>query len=666
MNASVPQAAAQPATQEPPFFSDLSGDEARALLAHFAEQDVLAFAEVFDRVAVPVLGTERSFAVLREFALDDKAACMMAATSAISHGFAQQLADAMAITPGLAVKAARLLGSTGTRQMAEGVLDTVNGLRNTVVLGDLCRVTNALCLVYDGYRSMGTGILIDHDLVLTAAHVLDNCGYRVDGSANPAIRRSVTLKFNSPHLPGKPYVAQLANDWLVAYSPACIHIEGHALSAASANMLDFALLRLSAAVPGHVHRLPISPGGRLPPLPLDARERKRRYYLLGYPGGSDSKFSMGTIDDIHSAAARILHLCDSVAGMSGAPLLDENAKLIGLHEGKVADAAGKTLFNRATVLSKVAAAIDASRSSQPLRAPYTDHPSVRQAWIDYARRTAAPGGAAGDRVWTKALRSAGIDAGGVSFDDPADHFYPVFTAQPLEGWLSASGERGLTSRVLMLGGAPGTGKSFALTYAGTRLGEDLVLPIPAEISSELPLRQMLAQLHPDGDFDDPFRPFDGRMRITYVESVLNHFERLAAASSSGTLLVALDCDPDGAYWAETQEFWLHCALLCRARPALRLLVCGPSDDLRDELVNAGIAYEECRGIDQAGLETYCEALAHRLGRSAAADWARGQSAHLWNDPSRPSTHNPQLALCDAARIALTVRQSLLDQESTAP
>lgn len=660
MNATVPILNGESATApEPPPFADLPEQEARRLLVDFALLGVAAFAEVFDRIAGPRLGAGRSFEVLRQFVKTDREACEMAVGSAASNGFMSLLADALAITPGGEGKIrAQLLGSPGTRHIAEGVLDTVNGLSNTTVLGELCQVTNSLCLVRERAEAMGTGILIDHDLVLTAAHVLDACGYLADGSTNASIRDWLTLEFNSPHLSGGPYVARLADDWLVAYSHSCINQPGHVLSAQSASVLDFALLRLNAAVPGYVRRLSIERGGRLPPLPLTDRERQRRYYVLGYPGGADSKFGMGPLHDVDPAAARILHLCGSLGGMSGAPLLDDNARLIGFHEGKVTDLAGNTLFNRATMVAKVAAAIAGSRTAEPPRAQYVEHQAVRQRWARYARDA----GAAVIPAWSVGMRVAGADAQGAGLDDPSDHFYPVFTARPLEAWLSASSDAHASSRVLVLGGAPGTGKSFALEYARARLGHDQVLAIGPEISSQLPLHDMLAQLCPGGELDDPWRPFDGRMRNTYLLGVLDYFDGLAAATASGILLIAVDCDPKAAFWEEAQHFWHQFALLCHQRPSLRLLLCGPSDALRDELSNASISYGECQALDGGEISRYCEGLAHRLQRHEAAEWAAKQGASLWADPGRPSARIASLGMCDGARIALTVRQSLLNLE----
>jgi hypothetical protein len=648
---------------ELPVFADLPLAQAHALLVNVAMADVPAFADVFNFVAVPKLGSGCSFEVLRAFVTSDREACEMAVRSAQSNDFMYQLADTIAIRRGdTSGITARMLGSRGTRHLAEGVLDPVNGLLNTAVLGELCQVNNSICLVSLGYKAMGTGILIDHNLVLTAAHVLDNCGYLADGSANTQLRDNVTFRFNSPHLTAGPYTAQLADDWLVAYSQSCITRAGHALSAASAGMLDYALVRLSAAVPSHVRRLCIERGGRLPPVPLSEREKLRRYYVLGYPGGTDSKFSIGTIDNLDIAAARIIHKCNSAAGMSGAPLLDDNARLVGFHEGKITDAEGMPLFNRATMLTKVAAAIANSRTAQPPSAQYIEHRSVRQAWAAYAVQTVATAPAS----WTNAMDAARIDLEGISFDQPLDNFYPVFTVHALEAWLSMLKQRSARDQVLMLGGSPGTGKSFALNYAQARLGNDQVLTISPEVSSELPLSDMLTLLYPGGDFNDPWRTFDGRMRNTYVTSVLDYFERLAAATSSGTLLIAVDCDPDAAFWTEAQHFWKQFSLVLGQRPSLRLLLCGPSDELRDDLIPSEIAYEECRPINEEQIRQFCEGLAHQLGRRNYATWAADHAAAMWNDPTRPAARQPQLAMCDAARIVLIIRQKLLALESTLP
>ena len=62
--------------------------------------------------------------------------------------------------------------------------------------------------------------------------------------------------------------------------------------------------------------------------------REKSIYLLGYPKGRDSKYSIGILKNIEEDNFTIRHLCQSNPGSSGCPIINlNNNRLIGIHKG---------------------------------------------------------------------------------------------------------------------------------------------------------------------------------------------------------------------------------------------------------------------------------------------------------------------------------------------
>jgi len=81
---------------------------------------------------------------------------------------------------------------------------------------------------------------------------------------------------------------------------------------------------------------------------LDEIFRNSQIYLLHYPKGIEMEISNGVIKRISKDSQKIEHLCDTIGGSSGSPIINkDNFKVIGIHKG---GAEGAKNYNLGTLL----------------------------------------------------------------------------------------------------------------------------------------------------------------------------------------------------------------------------------------------------------------------------------------------------------------------------
>jgi hypothetical protein len=637
-------------------FAELSAEEKLERLLAYAPNNVAMFKEGFNFLSEADTPQAQFTDALEAAYGNPLQACEEAIRLAWQHGFLDQLAQRIALAPGPEARE-RIwgFGGRGIIAIAQGVFDADNGLTDTRVLFGLCEVNRAICVVLNGQQAVGTGILVENDLVLTAAHVFEDNGFVADGTRDQDLIPLIDFEFYGPE-GSLVQTARLARPWRVAYAQSCIRrtVNG-AMPADAGSSLDYMLVRLDRAITGNIAPLSLTNIGRIPPESMSARERNRRYYIVGYPGGRSAKFAFGNVLGIDPEAARILHKCDSTNGMSGSPLLDDSARIIALHEGRIEDAQGTLLHNRATLLRAISAAIEAARRKAEPAPAFISSAGVRRLWAEYGSMAGSPQHRA---RWRRVLKSAGVGEHGESLDGTSDNYYPIFHFGDLQTWLDLPVAGLGASRVLCVEGNAGHGKTFTLQYAQTRAGSESTHLVSAGISSASSLPDMLASLYPGGTVEDTTRPADGRLR-RHAESALDYFEKLAAHGSGKQLLIVVDLDPSGAYWEDTYRFWREFALLCSARRTLRLLLCGPSANFRNELNMHGINRIVCPEVELEAVKRHCRAVAEQLDMPDRADWAQGRASELWNE-ERPGSLDRRYATCDAARIVIQVRQELIE------
>lgn len=627
-------------------------------LFEVASADVSAFAVLFDRHCHHANPDIFDFASYLETFGDPQAACKAALMAAASHRLLDTLANVMALSPLLGTpERVQTLGGAAVRAAAEAIVNTGTGLGELSDLAQIITVGKAVCLIQEDHVSLGTGFLVGPDLVLTASHVLMQAGAGRDGSTDEQFVTRLRFVFCNQlgATEGKwPLVAQPAPNWKVAWSPPCItEPNGHLLGVDIALALDYALIRLDAAVPPHITPVNIRRGGRVPPGPtLSPAEAGRRYFIVGYPGGTDCKYDAATLHGVEHSAARVLHTLNAVPGMSGSPVLDAQARPMAIHEGKITDANGALLYNRATLLGNILRTLDevqGDRSrSESKPSHYVASAEMRTAWTRYGETLAKDDGQR--QGWRSALLAAVGSEGGI---EASDGYYPVIPVPELYGWLTATHGEAETPQVCLVEGPCGSGKSFAIQMARVRWPTTQHVIVPPAIASGLPLHEMAGQLLPGRDFSDSWRTRSGQVRNTYIETLLVAYEKRAAAEP---LLIAIDFGR-GAYWTEVKSFWLQFLLLAAQRPRLRILVCDAPADFQEDLmlqlaefVNINLQAPSLRQIvDIAALA------AADVGEERQSGHAQALATTLFRDEHRLGKQDGRFAMVDAVRIVLQVK-----------
>jgi hypothetical protein len=180
----------------------------------------------------------------------------------------------------------------------------------------------------------GTGVLVQEDLVLTAAHVID--------ARTLTASKSIAAVFDSEERPGRSRTVtgiRIPVAHIVWGSPPTrAEVRGTAgedWNAPSEN-LDFALLQLAVPVPVPAAWKTV------------ARTSSRGYYLLDpdiyrFESASMLMLAQYSLDgflklsrikhppQLNSAGTRIRYRCNTVQGFSGAPIVDTRGKLVAIH-----------------------------------------------------------------------------------------------------------------------------------------------------------------------------------------------------------------------------------------------------------------------------------------------------------------------------------------------
>jgi V8-like Glu-specific endopeptidase len=208
------------------------------------------------------------------------------------------------------------------------VLKNRNFLDSKKFLSGMERLSAQICRVEIGNDVKGTGFLVGVDLLLTADHVLS------DVLTYGTPRGDVVLRFDYREAYGGDLVAGgtvfgLADEWLVATNEYMSVDSG----------LGYALLRIAGS-PG---AQPVGGAGALSsdrlrgwiefPPSLAFPVVQERIVVLGHPEGKPLQISMGQVIAISSDRRLLHHDADTSSGSSGAPCLNEDLQLVGMHLG---------------------------------------------------------------------------------------------------------------------------------------------------------------------------------------------------------------------------------------------------------------------------------------------------------------------------------------------
>jgi hypothetical protein len=340
----------------------------------------------------------------------------------------------------------------------QAMTSLANGFTNPDTIyrgfGDGIRWTGKV--IVDGQPN-GTGVLIGPHLVLTAWHVIKNLfapaiGDRWEPDANGGARLQVEfddfLAFIGRTLrPSAPQRVRAHREWCVSFSPCHADELSDKLPADPLNLQghwDYAIIRLEAA-PGLLRRW----------ASLDARSVVPRanesLFLFQHPAMQPLKVDQNFITNpdppLPSVVPRLrfLHYANAVGGSSGGPCFDKSFMLFGIHQGVWTGAGGAgRVTNRGVPIKGV---IDDIKAKLKEGLPGLD-PSENPIW------------------------SLG----------PAKNYAPVIGTEPFQKLVWASAVAGAT-KVLVIGGAKKTGKSFLVQLLSSMLSDGGHLKVTLEAGS---------------------------------------------------------------------------------------------------------------------------------------------------------------------------------------
>jgi hypothetical protein len=186
-------------------------------------------------------------------------------------------------------------------------------------------------------QAAGTGFLVGHDLILTAAHVLDR---RKWPPSPPPTEVQVVFDYMfAGRSPAESGTRVDVDDFVTGSLPTEAEAAGTvgANWAAPANRLDFAVIKLKTPVPDPPPDAPIrTPARGHYQLHLLQGEYNfdacKSYMIMQHPLGDFLKYSLFTGSPIlNSGKTRIRYGGNTLGGASGSPIVDSRGRLVGLH-----------------------------------------------------------------------------------------------------------------------------------------------------------------------------------------------------------------------------------------------------------------------------------------------------------------------------------------------
>jgi len=191
-------------------------------------------------------------------------------------------------------------------------------------LSQLDAIASRVCRIEQPLgQALGTGWLVDADLVMTNWHVVPNA---LTGASAPA---KLALRFDYGEREGavnEGVVARLvADEWCVASSPAAASEMGTGQSGPSGDHLDYALLRLADRVGEQRGWIEIH-ADQSPPDDQDV------LFVVQHPAGDPVKLAAGASRGLSAGGWRLFHDVDTARGSSGSPVFDfATQRVVALH-----------------------------------------------------------------------------------------------------------------------------------------------------------------------------------------------------------------------------------------------------------------------------------------------------------------------------------------------
>jgi Trypsin-like peptidase domain/Effector-associated domain 1 len=244
---------------------------------------------------------------------------------------------AIAEERGLTLTGPRLDNPAGTP--LEALIQTEAKLINLAVFNEQLPVLEGQICFVDVPQGGGTGFLVDKNLVLTNQHVVAPIMNEDVSWQDVRCRFDYKQAVNGSLLDKKGWteVGLDATKWLVDSRPPSESDKGPVLGEATANEVDYALIRLAEAV----GELPIGgdtvdpeaqPRGWItPPTPVPPMARGNQVFLVQHPQREPLQLAIGTVEGFNASGTRVRHTANSKHGSSGSPCLNADLQLVALH-----------------------------------------------------------------------------------------------------------------------------------------------------------------------------------------------------------------------------------------------------------------------------------------------------------------------------------------------
>ncbi len=668
-----------------------------ARLAGWTKLDADSFADAYVLCAVQNARKWETLEAVIPHGGDDAALIAAASNEAENFGFISELALTVTKMEARRGRAgediAALVQDIGLPGQMQALSNRAAGMLDPAIFEHLAAARDASAYVSENDGIIGTAFLVAPDLVLTSAHVALAIGK--DGNGAPAFEEKLRPKLRFSFRPEKRDPAQQRIEVAASGNApvACRLPHGfppdqldRALGPISARKLDYALVRLSRMIT-HVPWLDIKEP--------NAPQEHRKCFVIGYPGGGRAiKFDADLVTRLDRPGARLLHLANTIAGMSGSCCVGPEGTPVGLHEGGfnrvdangpvVDPATGKPIFenNRAVCLLDIRDALRAMKPDPLLAKPRSSgfailDASLRVTWYGAGLRLA---GENLGKTWTRSVTDV---LGAVpSGEDPGPAFHPWFKRKQLEDWIDAAAKIDAADRIAYINGDAGSGKSFAVQILAAKLDDpsnDLIAL--SQTQTTWPWAEAVAKLPRGsaGGGDPSLRTESGGVKFVEVAAIiagLRHHGGADREASNRPLFVAIDFEGNAQSIVDATP-WREFIKQLASEPWIRLAIIGLSEAERGTL-DGILAHERATETlvpEQITLE--------HAGQNDMQQFIRGifddrgvkpkkteidDLLRLWqNDPSLQSLR-PELQTCTAVLAALKIygRVTSFDQPAVTP
>lgn len=558
------------------------------------------------------------------------------------------------------------LGPTGLQTMLSGPMFDVD-----VLLDGMGVVRRHVCLIEINHNYAGTGLLVGPDLVLTAQHVVGPLieDGRAIGQSHTCMElifdfgRTITEDGRSRRNAEQRVMP--AVDWLVSSSPphpseaarlGLPDTDGDAVS-----KLDYALVRLSEPIgqpPRQCTQL------RSVPHPLTEFQP---ISILQHPAGQRLKASFGLITRIPPHGARLRYTASTTNVSSGSPCWDRDFILIAMHNfGGYQTPKG--LENQGVPIDRIVAHIRGTPSGAILFSSGGSAPSPPAAapagGVAPPPTTVAATATATGTSTASAIGVLGPVTGTTRLIWSLGAEYPILNRSALQAAIAAlATDDG--SQLLLVNGAPGSGRSFSVRviqqflrmrgHLGVEIAAaNLLDKTAAEVLEEVRGQLSLAPSQPRLGADLTTRP--ARLTRFLLADFFSDLKAKFASAGNGTsrtqqVWLLVDALDQFRLSEETHEVIVETVRRLPEAPLLRLVLIGYRRALPPDL-DAGAEKEEIAEVLEADVESYLRYACVKHGVAMPDADLNGLARRLMSNAGAPKgkgLHRLAVAVQDIAK-----------------